>query len=112
MKQAIVLRKDLKLGAGKLAAQACHASLGAYRKAKKADSKKWHLKGEKKVVLKVYGTRQLKGILTKAKKARLPVVLIKDAGLTEIRPGTLTAVGIGPAPDEKIDKIVGKLKLY
>jgi PTH2 family peptidyl-tRNA hydrolase len=33
MKQVLVMRADLKMSRGKLAAQACHASLGAYKKA-------------------------------------------------------------------------------
>lgn len=112
MKQAIVLRKDLKMSAGKVAAQASHASLEAYKIAKPAEKKKWEREGGKKIILAVYSKEELLQIFAAAKKARLPVALIMDAGLTEIPAGTKTAVGIGPAADEKIDKIVGSLKLY
>ena len=30
MKQAIVVRNDLKMGKGKIAAQCCHAAIGSY----------------------------------------------------------------------------------
>ena len=32
MKQAIVMRTDLKMGKGKIAAQCCHGSIGSYKK--------------------------------------------------------------------------------
>ncbi|PIX43420.1 peptidyl-tRNA hydrolase, partial [archaeon CG_4_8_14_3_um_filter_38_5] len=36
---------------------------------------------------------------------------IRDAGRTQIPPNTITALGIGPDNEEKIDKIVKNLKL-
>ena len=36
---------------------------------------------------------------------------VTDAGHTQIAPGTTTCISIGPAPEEKIDKITGDLKL-
>ena len=46
-----------------------------------------------------------------ADKSKLVNALIKDAGLTEIPPGTITCLAIGPDEDKKIDKITGKLKI-
>ncbi|MEM1676978.1 MAG: peptidyl-tRNA hydrolase [Nitrososphaerota archaeon] len=46
-----------------------------------------------------------------AKNMNLPVAIIEDAGLTELEPGTSTAVGIGPAPAKEIDKITGSIPL-
>lgn len=48
MKQAIVMRTDLKMGKGKIAAQACHACLESYKKADKRKIREWELFGQKK----------------------------------------------------------------
>lgn len=110
-KQAIVVRKDLKLGKGKLAAQVAHASIGSMKKARKRVVKLWESGGSKKVVLKVNSLQQLKNIRRKAACEKLPNFIVSDAGLTQLRGGTITCLGIGPAVEEKIDKITKNLKL-
>ncbi len=110
MKQAIVIRTDLKMGKGKLASQAAHASIAAYLKSSPSKRKYWLKTGMKKVVVKVSSLKELIHLYSLAKKQKLPCVIITDAGLTQIKPNK-TAVGIGPADDRKIDKITGKLKL-
>ena len=109
-KQAIVLRVDLGMSAGKMAAQAAHASLEAYKSAKKTDISPWEKEGCRKVVLQAGGLSQLEDIFLKAKSAKLPCSMITDAGHTEIPRGSKTSVAIGPAPEDKIDKITGNLR--
>ena len=110
-KQVIVVRNDLKLSKGKLAVQVAHASLDAYKKAEKKERALWEGTGAKKVVLKVKDNRELLRAFNLAKEYHLPCSLIKDAGRTELEPGTMTAVAIGPANEGDIDKVTGKLKL-
>ena len=111
MKQAIILRSDLNMGKGKAAAQACHASLSSALKTDKKVMQDWISEGQKKVVLKISGKKELIKIFEIAKQKTV-AILIKDAGLTQLTPGECTAVGIGPADDEVIDEIVGELKLF
>ncbi len=111
MKQAILVRKDLKIGKGKIAAQVAHASLGAYKKADKKLRDKWEREGSKKIVLKVENEAELIKFHEFAIEKKLSNFLVIDAGLTQIPRATTTCLGIGPAEDEKIDEIVKDLKL-
>jgi len=110
-KQAIVVRKDVKMGKGKLAAQAAHASLGSALDADDDLIDEWMAEGAKKVVLKVSGEKEMRSLIAQAKRLRLPHFLVRDAGLTQVKKGTLTAIGIGPASEREVDKVTGKLKL-
>ena len=111
-KQVIVLRKDLKLGFGKAVSQACHASLGAMKKTDKRIVRKWEKEGAKKVIVKISSLRELNGIRRKAVSTKLPNFVVIDAGLTQIKKGTITCIGIGPADEREIDKVTKNLKLF
>ncbi len=111
-KQVIVLRADLKMSIGKAAAQASHASLSAYKKSGKLLQDKWEREGAKKAVLKAKSESELTDLFEKAKRRGLPCALIKDAGHTELEPGTVTALGIGPENSEAIDRVTGALPLF
>jgi len=114
MKQAIVVRTDLKMGRGKVAAQVAHASLSAAEAARQRKPgwyEGWKSEGQAKIVLKVDSEEVLNELFQKAKSVGLPASLIQDRGLTQIEPGTVTCLGIGPGPDSEIDGITGKLKL-
>ena len=102
------MRGDLKLSKGKTAAQVSHASVTA---ADSSEHKREWMPEQKKVVLKCKDEQELLKIFEDAKKSKLPAALIKDAGHTEIPAGTITCVGIGPAPENEINKITGHLKL-
>ena len=110
-KQIIILRNDLGMSEGKKCVQSAHASLGAYKKSDKKIIKKWEKEGQKKVVLEVDSKKKILNLYKKLKKEKIPCFLVEDAGLTELKPGTITALGIGPEREERLDRITGKLKL-
>ena len=110
-KQCLVVRNDVKMSCGKKCAQAAHASIGAFDNADKTLKKAWQTEGQKKVVLKADNERTLFEIKVIAERAGISTSLIQDAGMTEIPPGTITALGLGPAKAEDLDKITGNLSL-
>ncbi|NJE84723.1 peptidyl-tRNA hydrolase [Thermococcus sp. CX2] len=113
-KQVMVIRKDLKLSKGKLAVQVAHGAVTAAIKAQKEKPewfKNWFHEGQKKVVVKAENEKELFELKAHAEKLGIPTALIRDAGLTEIPPGTITCLAVGPAPEELVDKVTGHLKL-
>jgi PTH2 family peptidyl-tRNA hydrolase len=110
-KQVILVRMDLKLPKGKMAAQCSHASVEAVLNSSKKKVDEWRSQGQKKIVLKVKDEKELLHYQNLAKDENLVASLITDAGRTCIAPGTKTCVGIGPDEEEKIDSVTGKLKM-
>lgn len=113
-KQAILVRADLKMSRGKIAAQAAHAAVSAAEECRRLRPEwleAWLSEGQKKVVLRVESEEELRRFYEEALRMGLPASLVEDAGLTEVPPGTLTAAGVGPAPSDLLDKLTGKLKL-
>ena len=110
-KQVIIVRNDLKLPKGKLAAQVAHASVDAVLKADKDVVKTWRNTGMMKIALKVENEQELYKYAQLAKDAGYPVGIITDAGKTVVAPGTTTCCGIGPVLEEDVDAITGDLKL-
>ena len=110
----MVIRRDLGMGTGKIAAQVAHASILA---AKRAEDRRpewfaeWFATGQAKVVVKVQSLDQLIEVKVHAESLKLPVAIVQDSGRTQLEPGTSTCVGIGPAPEELIDKVTNHLKL-
>lgn len=110
-KQVILVREDLKLPKGKLAAQCSHASVDTILKSDKKIVDLWKKEGGKKVILKVKDEKDLFKYKQMSEDFGLKTALITDAGRTVLEPGTITCLGIGPDLEEKIDKVSGKLKM-
>jgi PTH2 family peptidyl-tRNA hydrolase len=111
MKQVIVVRTDLEMSAGKLVAQACHASVAAALCAPVDILELWNLGGQKKIALQARSLSELVELKQKCEALALVHALVSDAGRTELTPGTATALAIEPADEKLIDKLTGAIPL-
>ena len=131
IKQVIVVRKDLNMRKGKIAAQSCHASLKIFFDRMERyynsldmetdtfmchmtpDMVEWKEGAFTKICLYVNSEEELLDIVRLSKQAGLPTALITDSGKTEFNGvPTNTCCAIGPAMASKIDVITGELNLY
>lgn len=113
-KQVIIVRRDINMGTGKIAAQVAHAAVMGAEKVETSRRewfKAWFAAGQAKVVVKVKNFEELMAVKKRAEEFCLPVVQVQDSGLTQIPSGTITCIGIGPAPSNLIDKVTFELKL-
>jgi PTH2 family peptidyl-tRNA hydrolase len=112
VKLALVVRTDLGMGRGKIAAQVAHAAVAAALAGRgSGDFAAWLRDGQPKVVLRVPSGAQLEEIARQARAAGLPVEVIQDAGRTQLPGGTLTCCAVGPAGASRIDAVTGGLSL-
>ena len=113
LKQVIIVRSDLEMGRGKIAAQSSHASVEAVEKVRKEKEEwvgEWREHGQKKIVLRVPGKKELLELF-QGMKGELPCALVKDAGKTQVGKGEVTCFACGPAPESRINKYTKELKL-
>ncbi len=118
IKMVFLVREDLKLGAGKIAAQVAHAAVGLYEKIStkgksyyKNALNHWKEFGAKKIVLRCKDLNDIKHTHHECKTFKIPSIMISDAGHTQVDPGTITVLGIGPEISDKLNKITGNFKL-
>ena len=131
-KQVIVIRKDLNMSAGKLAAQVSHASMGSFFNStekiydvfdgsnitsfdipKDTACSDWTNGSFAKVVVYVKSEQALLNVLKKAQDKNLPCALITDEGRTEFNGvPTNTCLGIGPCYPEDFEGVTSKLRLF
>lgn len=137
-KQMLIVRRDLKMRKGKIAAQASHASVEAVLKAMVKENRSGQLKvtedgyawldapegqespltdwfryGMAKICVYVDSEEELLALEEKARQAGVVTALIQDAGLTEFHgEHTYTALAFEPLEGEKADELTGHLPLY
>ncbi len=113
-KLVVLVRNDLKMGKGKIAAQVGHAAVECALFSEKKDKKSfdaWYKGGQKKVVLRVDSMEELDKYRMIASSNNIHIAVITDAGRTQVEPGSVTCMGLGPAPTSELDRITGELKM-
>ena len=132
IKQMIVMRRDLRMRKGKIAAQAGHACVNAVLAAMIRDGASpdmdehgdlrvdggtalsaWFDQGEAKVCVYVDSEEALLAIHRQALEAGILSVLIQDSGLTEFHgEPTYTCLAFEPLPASRADPLTGELPLF
>jgi len=127
--QYILVRNDLEMSHGKMAAQVSHASVGAvtedcYPRISLKDNLEqfqaaratWFENSFTKVVLRVKTKQKMLNLIDKLIEEGIPHSVIKDACRTEIAPEedgtTLTCVGLVPLFRDQVPKFISKLRVY
>ena len=114
-KMVLVVRTDVGMGKGKVAAQCAHAAVMCYKKGLREAPdmiERWEGMGVTKVCVKVDSEEALLELAFRAKEAGVVHGVVRDAGRTQIAAGTMTVLGVGPAPLDIMQQITGHLKLY
>jgi len=111
MKQVIVVNRSLALPKGKLAAQVAHAAVGAFVAASAPAQLAWLQVGMPKIVVYATDADALLQLEARAREEQIPACLVHDAGRTVLSAGTITCLGLGPAPVEIVDQLTGGLRL-
>ncbi|KAI0025878.1 PTH2-domain-containing protein [Xylariomycetidae sp. FL0641] len=121
-KLVLVVRTDLGMTKGKIAAQASHATLACYKSLSRAASRnpaspaakilqQWERRGQAKIAVQTKSEDELMELMGRARSLGITAEVIQDAGRTQIDPGSLTVLGVGPAAKSLVDQVTGGLKL-
>ena len=123
-KQIIVVRRDLKMPKGKMAAQVSHASMACILNLFRDSDNNYHYETKEdcgvsqwlngsftKVVLYCNSLEEILEVKKKADDAGLLTALIEDEGRTVFNEPTVTCLGIGPDFSDKFTGITDHLKL-
>ncbi len=124
-KQVILVRKDLNMPPGKLAAQVAHASLGVFTSEfnrycndtvnmlipEYGPMDTWLEHSFTKICLGVKDLQGLDELYAVAKELKVPTCRITDEGRTIFGKPTTTCCAIGPWWSDELDEITGHLRL-
>ncbi|CAN6332373.1 unnamed protein product [Urochloa humidicola] len=114
LKMVLVVRQDLKMGAGKIASQCAHAATGLYAELMSSNRgllRQWEQLGQAKIVLTCKNQQEMNRLKETAAHRGIPTFVVADAGRTQVLAGSKTVLAIGPGRKADIDSVTGKLRL-
>jgi PTH2 family peptidyl-tRNA hydrolase len=118
VKQVIVVRTDLGMSPGKVAAQVGHGVLKFLEENEGPLNcglqpySTWFAQGATKVILGCSSEAELLALYENALLSGVECHLVVDEGRTEIAAGSTTVLAIGPDTSDRIDPITRHLRLY
>lgn len=110
----LCVNQSLKMGKGKIGAQCAHAAIGVVLQLLATDLDlymQWEQCGQRKIVVKMDDAQSMEALAGTAAAVGLPCYIMKDAGRTQVAPGSQTVLAIGPGTDLEIDQLTGHLHL-
>ena len=110
-KCVLLVRTDLKMSCGKIAAQCGHGIAQTIKGSNKKIIRDWMKTGEKIVVLQCPDLDTMTIYKKKANKLGMFAKIIHDAGHTEVEPDTPTVCVIGPFVEEIVSSLTSRLHL-
>ncbi|BCS20629.1 aminoacyl-tRNA hydrolase PTH2 [Aspergillus puulaauensis] len=115
VKLVLVVRTDLGMTKGKIAAQCSHATLACYKYlvANPSSStilRRWERQGQAKIALQTKSEEEMELLQAQAISLGLCARVIQDAGRTQIASGSRTVLGV-LGPKSVVDNVTGHLKL-
>ncbi|KDE05788.1 PTH2 family peptidyl-tRNA hydrolase [Microbotryum lychnidis-dioicae p1A1 Lamole] len=113
-KLVLVVRTDLQMTKGKIAAQCGHATLACYKSVIKGNPvlvRHWERTGQAKIAVRCDSEEELLILQATAKSLGICARSIQDAGRTQVASGSTTVLGIGPAPVQLVNQVTQHLKL-
>ncbi|KAL3633481.1 hypothetical protein CASFOL_022243 [Castilleja foliolosa] len=114
LKMVLVVRQDLKMGAGKIASQCAHAATGMYSELMQSHRsllRQWELCGQAKIVVTCKSQQEMNKLKDAAESIGLPTFMVADAGRTQVSAGSKTVLAIGPGNKSAVDSVTGKQRL-
>jgi PTH2 family peptidyl-tRNA hydrolase len=72
---------------------------------------RWEKFGQAKIAVQTKSQDEMLELCRKARGMGVTAEVIQDAGRTQIEAGSMTVLGVGPAPKSLVDQITGHLKL-
>ncbi|TFL06449.1 peptidyl-tRNA hydrolase PTH2-domain-containing protein [Pterulicium gracile] len=104
-----IVRTDLGMSLGKIAAQTSHASLACYKTLQNSNAAmlhQWEVTGRKQSTYCCSDEETLLLLQARSQSLNICARSIQDAGRTQIAAGSRTVLGIGPAPARLLEPLV------
>ena len=110
------IRSDLSMSSGKIAIQCAHAAVGLVKLHMAAESswsrfEEYEAHNSPKIAVRIGSEKELDRVVEEC-KYRLLSYVVRDAGRSEVEPGTPTVVAFGPTYRSKLPPFLKRLQLW